>query len=201
MILKPGYVPHNDRKQNMKNPSTPLALVLAATLTLPCLAAIGAGQSINLKKYSGTWYEIAAYPSYFDKHCTCTRSVYSVQKKGHLHLTNYCYHSGKKRRIEIDNSWLAPIPGSIRSKFKVTFLWEYQKGKYRKLTGNYWILYVNRRYNRAIVGTPDHQFLFFLARRPYLSKGNYNKFINIAKNKGYTVSRLKKVYRGCRFNQ
>src|SRR3972149_6276372 len=45
---------------------------------------------VDLKKYSGKWYEIASYPQRFQKGCNCTTAEYTLSKKDFVIVENRC---------------------------------------------------------------------------------------------------------------
>ncbi|MEO8762537.1 MAG: lipocalin family protein, partial [Bacteroidia bacterium] len=45
---------------------------------------------VDLKKYSGKWYEIASYPQRFQKGCHCTTAEYTLTDKDYVIVENRC---------------------------------------------------------------------------------------------------------------
>ena len=60
------------------------------------IAASGFSQSlqtvdtVDLDKYAGTWYEIAAFPQRFQKGCHGTTATYSKTSKDYIIVENKC---------------------------------------------------------------------------------------------------------------
>ena len=47
--------------------------------------------SVDLNRYSGTWYEIAKYPNKFQKDCVGnTTATYTLKSEGKLEVLNRC---------------------------------------------------------------------------------------------------------------
>ena len=47
--------------------------------------------AVDLKRYSGTWYEIARYPNRFQRDCQSdTAAEYTVRKDGKVQVVNSC---------------------------------------------------------------------------------------------------------------
>ena len=47
--------------------------------------------SLDVKRYMGTWFEIAKYPNRFQKKCVAdTRADYQLQPSGTVQVTNRC---------------------------------------------------------------------------------------------------------------
>ena len=56
--------------------------------------------------------------------------------------------------------------------------------------GNYWILYIDKHYRQAIVGTPDYKYLWILSRTQNISQAEFVDLETKARNLGFDVSGL-----------
>ncbi len=56
--------------------------------------------------------------------------------------------------------------------------------------GNYWILRVDPDYRLAVVGTPDRDYLWILARTPALDEAGYQDAGTFAQRLGFQTERL-----------
>lgn len=138
---------------------------------------------VDLSRYTGTWYEIASFPNSFQKGCRCTQATYQLTEKG-LSVVNKC-RRGKEDRYDVatGRAWLADASDASNSKLKVQFFWPFR--------GNYWILALDPNYKIVLVGNPRRNYLWILARTRTISAEDYLKYKNIAKEKGYDVSKLR----------
>ena len=136
---------------------------------------------INLKRYMGTWYEIASLPAPFQKNCFCTQAHYQL-KQDHLAITNRCRKGSKTAQWEDATANGHVVPDSGNSQFKITFFWPFK--------ANYWILYVSPDYQQAVVGTPDRKYLWLLARQKQISSSDFKHLKRIAKRRGYDLDQL-----------
>jgi apolipoprotein D and lipocalin family protein len=59
--------------------------------------------------------------------------------------------------------------------------------------GNYWILELDTEYSIAVVGSPDRNYLWILARTPTISQADYESRVNNATRQGYDTSKLVKT--------
>jgi apolipoprotein D and lipocalin family protein len=55
---------------------------------------------VDLEKYSGVWYEIAAFPTRFEKGCSNTTAEYQISEKGHVIVINRCTRENKRTNIK-----------------------------------------------------------------------------------------------------
>lgn len=145
--------------------------------------------SVDLKKYAGTWYEIGRLPMYFQRNCASdVTATYTEKTDGSgIIVTNKC--------VEQDGSGivadgLAKPVDSTGSKLKVTFLPSWIRwlpvGR-----ADYWVLARDADYKTALVGTPDKKYLWLLARSPNVSQETYGKYRQIAQQQGYNLKEFK----------
>jgi len=138
--------------------------------------------SIDLKKYTGKWYEIASYPQRFQKGCHCTTAEYTLSDKGYVIVENRCNRdsvNGKQSYIKgkafVDNH-------SGNAKLKVQFFWPFK--------GKYWIIDLADDYTYAVVSHPNKKYLWILSRTPKLDNKLYDQIISRLKDKGFDLSKL-----------
>ena len=85
---------------------------------------------------------------------------------------------------------LAKPADDTGSKLKVTFLPSWIRwlpvGR-----ADYWILARDADYQTALVGTPDKDYLWLLARTPNITQPTYAKYRQIAQQQGYDLQAFK----------
>lgn len=136
--------------------------------------------SVDLNKYSGTWYEVASFPQRFQKGCECTTANYTPTDKGYIIVENRCKKNGKESYIKgkafVDKD-------SSNAKLKVQFFWPFK--------GKYWIIDLADDYSYAVVSHPNRKYLWILSRKPKLDEEVYNGIIIRLKEMGFDLSKLK----------
>lgn len=145
--------------------------------------------SIDYSRYAGTWYEIARFPNRFQQTCTGdVTATYTLLDNGDVEVVNRCRKddgewteaNGIARRLseEEPNSklqvrfapaWLSFLP----------FVW-----------GDYWVIDLAEDYSFALVGDPDREYLWVLARTPSLNDSSYARLLETARGQGFDTSRL-----------
>ena len=141
--------------------------------------------SVDLKKYAGTWYEIGRLPMYFQRNCAGDVTANYTQKTdgSGIIVTNKCKAEDGS---EIIAEGLAKPDNDTGSKLKVTFLPSWIRwlpvGR-----ADYWVLARDSDYKTALVGTPDKDYLWLLARSPNVSQETYAKYRQIAQQQGYDL--------------
>lgn len=145
--------------------------------------------SVDLKKYSGTWYEIGRLPMYFQRKCAGDVTANYTEKTdgSGIVVTNKCMGEDGS---EITAEGLAKPADDTGSKLKVTFLPSWIRwlpvGR-----ADYWVLARDPDYKTALVGTPDKDYLWLLARSPNISQETYAKYRQIAQQQGYDLKEFK----------
>ena len=167
---------------------TRIVLALLAALGLAC-AQRGTPPrtvaSVDLDRYLGTWYEIASFPSWFQRDCVATQATYSRRDDGQLGVANACREKtldGPWKRIE-GVAW--PVAPGDFTKLKVQFFWP--------LRGDYWVLALDPEYRWALVGHPNRNYLWVLSRTRALDDAVYDGILKRASAAGYEVARLRKT--------
>jgi apolipoprotein D and lipocalin family protein len=159
-------------------PSLALFLAFAA-----CAASeLTVVPSVDLKRYAGAWYEIARFPTRFQKDCASdVTATYTLKPDGDVEVLNACREAGGKTKQAKGTAKLADKKGPA-SRLKVTFFWPFY--------GDYWIIGLDPDYKWAVVGAPGRDYLWILSRTPQINDGLYQKLVEDAKQKGFDTSRL-----------
>jgi apolipoprotein D and lipocalin family protein len=134
---------------------------------------------IDLKKYSGTWYEIASFPQRFQKGCECTTAQYTLTNKDYVLVENRCKRNGKVSYIK-GKAFIDKDTGN--TKLKVQFFWPFK--------AKYWIIDLAEDYSYAVVSHPNKKYLWILSRTPKLEGEIYERIILRLKEKGFDLSKL-----------
>lgn len=159
---------------------TKLIILLTFMTTILNAQELKTVSSVDLKKYSGIWFEIASFPQRFQKGCECTTAEYTPTEKGYVIVENRCIRNGKESYIKgkafVDKD-------SNNAKLKVQFFWPFK--------GKYWIIDLADNYSYAVVSHPNKKYLWILSRKQKLDEDVYNNILTRLKEKGFDLSELK----------
>ena len=169
------------------------AIVLAAAAALQTTAAaqvarpVGTVPFVDLDRYVGDWFEIARFPNRFQRQCVSdVRASYARRADGRLDVVNQCRTGDRliqargiarvvddrtfaRLKVRFAPAWLAFLP----------FVW-----------GDYWIIGLAEDYSWAVVGSPDREYLWILARTPRLDEERGAAARGVARANGFDVERL-----------
>jgi apolipoprotein D and lipocalin family protein len=185
----------------LRSRTSPRFAALLMSLGLPLIARTTRPESdvrtaprVDLQRYAGRWYEIARTPERQQRRCAGNAMAHYTLLAGsadsddiELAVTNRC--SGADGSLEVAEGIAQVVPGSHGARLEVSFapIW------LRWLPwvwADYWILYVDDDYRSAVVGTPDQQHLWLLARAPRLERTDYQRLVDQASAQGFDTARL-----------
>lgn len=180
---------------NMRQAMKYGAVALAA-LWLTACAVTPQGESmapktvdhVDLKRYQGTWYELARLPMFFQRNCAQSEAHYTLKDDGNIAVTNRC------RTIE--GKWNeATGTASPQVQGKTDKLWVVFDNWFSNLfpgltKGEYWVLYVSSDYKVALVGSPNRKFLWLLSRTTHVPQSVRNELLMKAQQQGYDTTKL-----------
>lgn len=172
-----------------------LRLTLLAALLLSGCANSGTGpvppktvEKVDLERYQGTWYEAARLPMFFQRDCAQSEAHYTLQADGKVGVLNRC-RTLEGEWQEAKGEAVPQVEGKT-DKLWVTFDNWVSDVLPGVTKGQYWVLYLDEDYETAMVGSPDHEYLWLLSRTPELKPGMRDKLLEVAKGQGYETGKL-----------
>ena len=142
---------------------------------------------LDLDRYLGTWFEICRLPlKWEDAEARDITATYSRDSDGSIRVENRCIDKDGRPDRAIGQA--IPIDGS-NARLKVSFLPQFLRWiPFTK--GDYWVMRVSSDYTVALVGTPDRENLWLLARTADLSPEVKADFLGAAEREGFDLSAL-----------
>ncbi len=151
--------------------------------TLPPLETVG---QLDLERYGGTWYEIAAYPTWFQKGCTESQATYTLRADGRLAVENRCRRGPGGEFDSVKG--VAWVPDASQpAKLKVRFFWPF--------AADYWVIDLAPDYTYAVVGHPTRKYLWILSREPVMDERQYRSLLLRIEEQHYDTRRIVKTAR------
>ena len=136
---------------------------------------------VDLTRYMGVWHEIARIDHSFQKGCIKSSATYTLLPDGEVEVINRCVNEkdGHLRETK-GHAWSVDPENNAR--LKVTFFWPFR--------GDYWIIELGKEYEYAVVGSPNRQYLWILARQPVMDDFVYKGILERLTAQGFPVERL-----------
>jgi len=136
---------------------------------------------VDLKKYTGTWYEIARIPNSFQDHCIKNSTAkYILEEDGRFKVINSCVDEDNE--IDDVEGVARIVDKSSNSKLEVSFV---SFLGIRPFWGDYWIIGLGKNYEYAVIGSPGRKYGWILSRTKILNEEHLNEVKLILKNNGY----------------
>ncbi len=177
-------------------PTTPNLFLLGALCAVTfwgCSSSKGdlpVVKSVDLQKYSGTWYEIMRMPSSFESGLTCVTANYSIKENGDIKVVNSGHKITGPETIKTATGTAWIPEASEPTKLKVRFFWPF--------SGNYWIIALDPDYRFVMIGEPSRDYLWILSREKSLPEAAINTLLAQAKSQGFDTAKLERVAQDCK---
>ncbi len=161
-----------------------LALALIMAFPAACLAeepAVTSVGQVDLVRYAGKWFEIGAFPMYFQRQCVGdTTAEYTLRPDGEITVLNRCRTANGFDQAT-GRAW---TPDPKRSaELKVSFFWPFRS--------DYWVIALDPDYRWAVVGNPNRKYLWLLSRAPTMPEPEIARALAAAKAQGYDMSQFR----------
>ena len=168
---------------NTRRALAALALVLCSPCALAENPPLPTVATVDLSRYVGSWFEIALLPNRFERQCVSDTQAHYTAKDGGIEVLNRC----RKADGQIDEARgrAKIVEGSGNAKLRVSFFWPFY--------GDYWVLALDEDYSEVLVGTPDRQYGWILARRPDLPKARIEALLSRARELGFDAAAFRRM--------
>ncbi len=144
--------------------------------------------TVDLKRYTGQWYEIARLPNRFEKNCAGEVTAnYSLRGDGRINVVNRCRkQNGKTQEAEgvarvVNKNTNAQLEVRFAPSFLsfLPFVW-----------GDYYIVDLAPDYSYAVVGDPSRKNFWILSRTPQMDDAAHKEIIERAAAQGFDTGRV-----------
>jgi apolipoprotein D and lipocalin family protein len=151
-------------------------------------APLRTAPAFDVARYAGLWYEIARLPRRFERRCASDTLVhYSVDAES-LIAVGRC--TGVDGRVhETAGRMRVPDPHApAELELSYAPLWlRWWPGAW----SDYWVIYVDAEYTCALVGTPERDGLWVLARDPSLPDSALQALLTLASRLGFDTTKVR----------
>ncbi|WP_428312123.1 lipocalin family protein [Hydrocarboniphaga sp.] len=167
-------------------------LVLFAVLSLSACAGMSAPKqptpimpSIELPRFMGSWYVIAAIPLYPEREAFNAIETYTLQPDRSI-KTDFRMRKGSfDAPVKVYHPTGYVVDGTGDAVWGMQFLWPF-KGEYR-------IAFVEPDYSATIVARNKRDYVWLMARTPQISDAAYVRYEKMIADMGYDVAKIRKV--------
>jgi apolipoprotein D and lipocalin family protein len=138
-------------------------------------------RQVDLERYAGRWHEIAKIPNRFQKGCARgTTAEYFLEEDGTIRVVNSCLE--KDGDVKETEGAARVVDRRSNARLEVSFV---SFAGWRPFWGDYWIIGLDPDYAWAVVGTPDREYGWILARTPTLDDASLEAAFASLERNGY----------------
>lgn len=173
----------------MQLPSIRSVLLTAAAIAIPALLLRSAARKreplpvvpfVDLERYAGRWYEIARLPNRFQRRCESdVLATYTRRDNGKITVVNECRREDGTSQAITGTAWQPEPP---QGRLKVRFFWPF--------AGDYYIIDLHPEYRWALVGEPQRDYLWVLAREPHMEDDTLTHILETAAGHGFQIGKI-----------
>ena len=176
-------------------PAAAIAALLAsaALATTAALAQLPVTtvDRVDLERYLGRWYEIARLPNKYQAECASdVTATYTARAPTVINVVNECRQDDgmTKRADGVARIRDANTNAKLEVRFAplalawLPFVW-----------GDYWVLDLAPDYSHALVGVPNRDYLWVLARTPKLDPAVYEQLLAKASAQGFNIAKIQRT--------
>lgn len=139
---------------------------------------------LDLERLTGTWYEVARYPTKFEKVCAGQATLLFAEgdKPKSFQMGTFC--PGKNGTPQ-ENDATGKVDKQGDGRLKLGFLWPF--------TTKYWVLSLGPEYDWALVGQPNRKVISVLSRTPSLDAATLASVEAKAAAQGFRTDKLQSL--------
>ena len=160
----------------------------------PSTGALPVVAPVDWQRYTGTWYEQARLPNFFQRMCTGqVAATYAPLPDGRVSVLNRCAQADGSTAQAEGVARTVPVEGKPGAgRLEVSFVPDWLRW-IPLVWGDYWVMQLDDAYQVSLVGTPDRKYLWVLSREPRLDDERLQAALAFAKASGFDVGAVVKT--------
>ena len=168
--------------------SAPLALAAVLLLT-GCqstpMQPLPLAQSVDLDRFMGNWYVIAATPTFVDRHAVDAVESYRKEADGSIATTYTFRDGGFGAPLETYRPRGFVEPGTGNAVWRMQFVWP--------IRSDYRIAWLAPDYSRVVVAREERDFAWIMARSPRIPEAEIEELYAFLRANGYDTGKLRRI--------
>jgi apolipoprotein D and lipocalin family protein len=163
---------------------TILASILSACASngLPPIATV---PQVDLPRFMGDWYVIAAIPTAIETEAYNAIENYKLEQDGTI-ATTFTYNKGSfDGKLKTYRPHGFVIENSGNALWGMQFIWPI-KAEYR-------IAYLDEDYTQTVIARNARDYVWIMARTPTISDADYAQLTQFVTKLGYDIKKLRRV--------
>lgn len=149
------------------------------------LSPISTVKHVDLPKFMGDWYVIAAIPTAIETESYNAVESYQLKEDGTI-ATTFTFNKGSlngpAKKYE-PKGFVAKDSGNAT--WGMQFIWP--------IKAEYLIAYLDENYSQTVIARNARDYVWIMARTPKIDEDDYKKLTTFVKSLGYDISKLREV--------
>ncbi|MDE2295315.1 MAG: lipocalin family protein [Gammaproteobacteria bacterium] len=160
--------------------SAAVLLIAGCTTSRPPIPTVA---HVDLHRFMGDWYVIAATPTFIDKNAYDAVESYRLAPDGTIETT-YTFRDGAfDGPVKTLRPRARVLDRGGNARWGMQFLWPFR--------AQYLIAYVSKDYDATVIARDARDYVWIMARTPTISVGEYRKLRAVVGSLGYDVAKLR----------
>lgn len=139
-------------------------------------------ESVDIKRFMGTWYVIANIPTIIEEGGKNAFETYTWNEKENRIDVDFRLEVDGEKKHYTQKAWVDDPSGN---EWRIQFLWPFKFA--------YLILDLAPDYSYTVIGVPDRDYVWIMAREKNIPDATYQEIIKRLETQGYEISKILKV--------
>jgi apolipoprotein D and lipocalin family protein len=140
---------------------------------------------VNLNQFMGDWYVIACIPTVIETEAYNAIESYQLEKDGSINTTFVFRKGGFDGPEKRYNPRGFVVENTGNAVWGMQFIWPFKS--------EFIIAYLDKDYTSTIIARNARDYVWIMARKPFINDSQYQELTKTVANLGYDVSKLRKV--------
>jgi apolipoprotein D and lipocalin family protein len=159
------------------------AVPLAACSTMsPPLQTVA---RVDLPNFMGDWYVIASIPTFIE------RNAYNAIESYELIADRVVATTFRFNQDSFDGPLKTYRPTGYVSEDPSNAIWGMQF--FWPIKADYRVIYLNKDYTHTVIGRNKRDYVWVMARTPYIPEPDYINILRLVEEQGYDISKVRRV--------
>ncbi|PKO45705.1 MAG: hypothetical protein CVU29_08185 [Betaproteobacteria bacterium HGW-Betaproteobacteria-22] len=140
---------------------------------------------VDIKKFMGAWYVIAAIPTAIETQAYNAIETYQLNDDGTVHTT-FTFNKGSlDGQVKTYNPRGFIVEGTGNARWGMQFIWP--------IKAEFLIAHLDENYSETIIARNARDYVWIMARKPDISEASYTSLVQKVSDMGYDITKLRRV--------
>jgi apolipoprotein D and lipocalin family protein len=172
-------------KNKLINVLAGLLTALISACASQNLSPIKPVSHVNLNQFMGDWYVIACIPTVIETEAYNAIESYQLENDGSINTTFVFRKGGFDGPEKRYNPRGFVVENTGNAVWGMQFIWPFKS--------EYIIAYLDKDYTSTIIARNARDYVWIMARTPFINDSRYQELTKIVANLGYDISKLRNV--------